>query len=70
MLITIDTIGNKKYLVMKTEINGEEYDPDMPTTYEAWDELEQHMLGKSWWTLQHAVELSRIRWEQTRKGSI
>lgn len=62
--ITIDTIGGKKYLVMQTEVNGEEYDPDMPMTSEAWDELEIHMMEKSWWTPQHKRELSLIRARQ------
>lgn len=58
--IRVETLKGKQYVVMKTDINGEEYDPDLPTTPERWDELREHMRSKRWWTPQHERELSAI----------
>lgn len=66
--ITVDEINGRKYLVMKTDHEFCEYDPGMPATSEAWNELEIHMMEKTWWTPQHKRELSMIRAEHMSKA--
>jgi hypothetical protein len=59
--ITIDALKGRKYIVIQTDINGEEYDPDMPTTEAGWQQLIEHMRRKRWWTQGLDAELLAIK---------